>query len=118
MGIVKYLDQNPGGHEKWEPQWGRAARDGLPFRGPTVPNLKEEEFEAYAEVSRDFKSRMLNLSVKADNDEFERIVDQSVNGGLVTIMKCELLPGATAEKALVLVWYTQNYMEVPTSKYQ
>jgi hypothetical protein len=55
--------QHSNGHDaRGRLYWKRAAMDGAPFRGPSPPMLKEEEFEELAERVWDSKFGMFNTN--------------------------------------------------------
>lgn len=121
LSALKYIrnGQNPdvrsagsGAPSHWSAFWGKADEDGMPFRGPVAPLMKTAEYDQVAGISSDFHSVVLNLADPEQNRQFEQIIDKAVNTQHVTIMRCELLPPQPGYLS-VMVWYTENFREVP-----
>lgn len=120
MSVLKYIrtqGQQPhsagsGAPSSWQTFWGQSEEDGMPFRGPVAPMMKREEYEQVAGVSSDFHSVVLNLLDPHQNQQFEAIIDKAVNTKHVVVMRCELMPPQPGYLT-VLLWYTENFKEVP-----
>jgi hypothetical protein len=59
--------------------WGRASADGIPFRG-TIPLVREEEFEARVVRVPDFNNAFFDVTVPAENKQFNDVMERCVNG--------------------------------------
>lgn len=120
MSALKYIrnqgnvqqSAGSGAPGSWQTFWGRADEDGMPFRGPVAPLMKNEEYEQVSGVSSDFHSVVLNLLDPAQNKQFEGIIDKAVNTKHVSVVRCDLLPPQPGYLT-VLLWYTENFKEVP-----
>ncbi len=79
MSLAKFYnrDQTPDGEKL---HWGRAGRDGLPFRGEHAPMYTDEEFEAKVHKVADPKADTFDLSDPAEKKRYLDVVDGIVNG--------------------------------------
>ena len=110
MSIIKFLnDQNSGDKSLF---WGRAERDGLPFRAHKHPMLSEREFEELSETVHDAHVQWWNLANPEDQAAYAQVVDKHLNGGYYTIWHAEY-HYSSPECMMALVIYSQNVKEVP-----
>ena len=85
MSLVKYHGDKDG-NGRGNFWWGRADKDGLPFRGRQIPNYKEEEFEDRLVIVGDAKAELFDVT--EDNETRQRyleVVDRIVNGWYVCL---------------------------------
>lgn len=60
--------------------WGRANEDGLPFRGPMAPLLRDEEMEVRARKVADAKNGFYDTGDPKQNKTFLDIMECAYNG--------------------------------------
>lgn len=60
--------------------WGRANEDGLPFRGPMAPLLRDEEMETRARKVADAKSGFFDVHVPEQKQAYLDIMECTYNG--------------------------------------
>lgn len=95
----------------------RSRIDGLPYRGrPHM--LKEEEYEALAEVVHETYVEEFDLSKPEELAKYRKIVDGCVNGLYRCLMrKVERVPQPDGTRPMIAyIEYTQPAMEVPQSR--
>lgn len=86
--LVKYYqDRGPeNGNGRGQYWWGRADRDGLPFRGRAVPNYTEEEFEEKLVRTGDAKVNLFDVTEDGDQRQaYLTVVDRVANGWYVCL---------------------------------
>lgn len=59
--------------------WSRASMDGAPFKGPSIPLLKDEEFESLAEKVHDTKVGIFD-STDPDHKQHGRTYTEVMDG--------------------------------------
>lgn len=67
--------------------FNRAHLDGMPYRGPVLPLLREEEYEEYTDVVEDAGCATFDLSNEEHCQRWAKIMDQAVNGWTRVISK-------------------------------
>ena len=108
MSLVKYYGDKDG-NGRGQLWWGRADKDGLPFRGRQVPHLKEEEFEERLVMVGDAKAELFDVT--EDNETRQRylwVVDRIVNGHFVCLHREHHFSDG---KMLVYIEWVERYME-------
>ena len=65
--LIKFIDKTDG-NGRGQLYWGRASVDGLPFRGPEAPLLREEEFD----------DRLVRVAEQ--NKTYLEVMDSAANG--------------------------------------
>lgn len=60
MSFLKFRGES--GDDRGQLYWSRASQDGLPFRGPAAPLLRDAEFEEYTERVEDVKIATFDTS--------------------------------------------------------
>ncbi len=69
-----------GGSARGNVYWGRADRDGAPFRGAAPPTASEEELEDRLQKVADPHNRMFDLNNPEDNKAYLEVMDMWANG--------------------------------------
>lgn len=105
--------------DKGGPQHGGALHwpglpSGIPFRGDTVPDLKQHELEALP-LALDFKSGRFRLWVEEENAAFNDIMDKIANGWFMQHKRFEHFIPEEMHYVVFLEW-VQIYGELPKGK--
>lgn len=79
MSIAKYLDERGAGDPRGSLFWGRARRDGAPFRGHQAPLLRDEEYSKLAERVYDAGVKVYKLWIPEELAEYTEVVDRILN---------------------------------------
>jgi hypothetical protein len=79
VSLVKYSHQTHSSNGK-RLFWDRAPVDGAPFRGPTAPILREEEYEARAVRVADFKMGFFDVADEKGVKDFSQVMECCANG--------------------------------------
>ena len=77
--LMKFANRTDAGDGR-QLYWGRAATDGLPFRGRHAPTLTEDEFEERTVRVADPKHGTFDTSIAAENKAILHVVDGVANG--------------------------------------
>jgi hypothetical protein len=80
--LIKYIHSREQDRiEAHQPlQWGRIEEDGLPFRGPSVPMLRNEEYEDRLVRVADAKNGTFFTGDPVQNRAYLQIMDRCANG--------------------------------------
>jgi len=113
--LVKFRNQIDGGNRGML-FWGRAVVDGLPFRGPQAPMLRQEEYEARVVRVADPQNGTFKTWVQGENDAYRKVMDMILNGWAQCIF-VERWRDAETDRHVVYIEWAQYYMEdgAPTS---
>jgi hypothetical protein len=77
--LVKFANKTEG-NGRGKLHWGRADRDGLPFRGNAVPTYTEDEFEQRIVRVADPKNGTYDTSDQEENKKYLEVLDGIANG--------------------------------------
>jgi hypothetical protein len=111
--MLKYFSDQ-GGADHGGPLHWPGTMDGFPFRGDTVPNLRQQELETLP-LALDYKSRSFKLWEPEDKAEFDVIMDRIVNGWYMQHKRFDNYVPEQNEYVVRLEW-VQIYGEHPGSK--
>ena len=78
--LVKYMNQTDGGNGQ-NLYWHRASQDGAPFRGPTAPVLKEEEYQQQVVRIGDPQVEIFDTTDPEQRKKYQEVLAKVVNGG-------------------------------------
>src|SRR5687767_5409072 len=76
--ITKFFEQRSSNGQNL--YWGRAAIDGLPYRGHFPPNFTQEEFEDRTIKVKDPHVEEFDISVPAKKTAYLNVLDGAANG--------------------------------------
>jgi len=112
--MLKYFsdvggDAEHGGKLHWP-----GTEEGFPFRGETVPNLKQQELEQLP-LALDYKSRSFKLWDEQDKVAFDLVMDRVVNGWYMQHKRFDNYVAEHQDFVIRLEW-VQIYGEDPRSK--
>jgi hypothetical protein len=95
--------------------WQRADRDGAPFKGSSIPLLKEEEFEELAERVHDCQVAILDVNDPEDGVTYKRIMDGCRCGyfHLLAPRKYKWVERKGKLTMMVYVEWAQTTMQLP-----
>lgn len=113
MSLLKYRDQSSS--HRGPIHWQRADIDGAPYRGPEIPLLREEEFEAYAERERDIHVAVFELWNPDHLAKYQEILDK-VGNEWYTLLKDQTMPVPEKHSFVVLCAWSENTVTVPQSR--
>jgi len=112
--FLKYReDQHSNG--RGQAHFGRASVDGIPFRGNSVPMLREEEFESLTERVNDGKVEIFDLSIPEKAAEWERVIDHIANGWY-RVLHCDRKFVEAKGTWLIYIEYIVPWNEIPADK--
>lgn len=108
MSLVKYYSEKEG-NGRGSVWWGRAERDGLPFRGRSVPNYTESEFEERLVVVGDANVELFDVTTDGEERKrYLKVVDRIVNGHFTCLHREHHFVDG---KMLVYIEWVERYME-------
>lgn len=109
LSLLKFANetQDPNGISV---RWGRAAEDGLPFRGPSALYKNDDEYEANVSRICDFKHKRFNLDDPEDSKHYGQVMDRIVNGGWYKLFWIDR-DGLRASPPVIYVEWGEYYME-------
>lgn len=117
MTLLKFHGDQNGQPTERQVYWGRANRDGLPYRanGP-VPVLREEEFQATAERVVDAKMRLFDLSDEKQLETYRDVIDKAANGWFNIIIRKHKWSRKEDGSPCILVYmeWLEPYLETPS----
>jgi hypothetical protein len=106
--LVKYYGQQQG-NGRGNLHWGRADRDGLPFRGREIPHFKEEEAEEHLAIVGDAKAELFDVTQEGESrTRYLQVVDCIVNGWFVCLHREHNFHEG---KMLVYLEWVERFME-------
>lgn len=111
--MLKYF-ADLGGEDHGGPLHWPGTADGFPFRGETIPNLKQQELEQLP-LALDYKSRSFKLWDAQEKAEFDVVMDRIVNGWYMQHKRYDNYVPEHQEYVVRLEW-VQIYGEHPASK--
>jgi hypothetical protein len=76
--LIKFHNQKTRGGKKLF--WGRAAEDGLPYRGKFAAMYRDDEFEDRTTVVKDARNDYFDTMDPEENARFLEIMDAILNG--------------------------------------
>jgi len=77
--LIKFINRTDG-NGRGNLYWGRADVDGLPFRGPEAPLLREEEFDDRLVRVADPKNGTFYTGDEEQNKKYLEVMDGAANG--------------------------------------
>jgi hypothetical protein len=77
--LVKFTDRSDG-NGRGKLFWGRAAIDGLPFRGNQAPNLRADEFDERVVRVADPRNGTFYTGDPEENTAYLKVMDGITNG--------------------------------------
>jgi hypothetical protein len=77
--LVKFANRTDG-NGRGKLHWGRAGKDGLPFRGDVVPSYTDAEFEERLVRVADPKNGTFDTGNEEENKEYLKVLDGVSNG--------------------------------------
>lgn len=99
--------------------WSRAERDGAPFRGRSVPLLREEEYEEFAERVHDCRFgtfRVTDREQRIHGRTYIEVLEGITNGWWRLLSPRQYQwwtpPGSEAPEMLVYIEWSEPYMEL------
>ena len=115
MTILKYFGDRGGDGSSHDGllHWP-GTLDGFPFRGPDIPNLKQDELEALP-LSIDFRCRTFELWDEADLAAYTDIRDKAANEWYQVVHIDRHYDKENKHWRIYLEWY-QVYGELPDGK--
>lgn len=79
MGMLKYFGEQGDNHGG--PLFWSNTLNGLPFRGPNAPTLRQEDLDKGAvQVVKDFHGEFFDLTDVEQNKRYHWVMDRLVNG--------------------------------------
>ncbi len=97
-------------------QWGRAAVDGLPFRG-RLPLMPDAEYEARAVRTADFKCAFFDVATEEGRRDYQTLMDRCLNKWYQLITR-ELFQGGTTRHYVEWAeWYMEDGVRTPYVEY-
>jgi|TARA_R110000824_G_scaffold169171_4_gene346234 hypothetical protein len=77
--LIKFINRTDG-NGRGNLYWGRADKDGLPFRGQEAPLLREEEFDQRLVRVADPKNGTFYTGDAEQNKKYLEVMDGAANG--------------------------------------
>ena len=113
--MLKFFDEAGGAESEHggKLHWP-GTQDGYPFRGDTVPHLKEDEIDNIA-LALDYKSEMFELWDPAAKKRFDAVMERIVNGWYMQHKRRDIVVEGQLLPAVWLEW-VQVYGETPSGK--
>lgn len=111
--MLKYFSDQGGENHGGSLHWP-GTTDGFPFRGDSVPNLKQQEMEELP-LALDYKSRSFKLWDEKEKAAFDVIMDRIVNGWYMQHKRFDNYVPDQQEYVVRLEW-VQIYGEHPGNK--
>jgi len=77
--LIKFTNRTDG-NGRGKVYWGRADRDGLPFRGAAAPTYTEDEFQDRVVRVADPKNGTFDTGDEEQNKQYLAVLDGIANG--------------------------------------
>ena len=108
MSILKYFGEQ--GQDHGGPlHWG-SALNGLPFRGPGAPTLRQEELDQGAvQIAKDFHAEFFDLTNPEQSKRYHWVMDRIVNGLFVPHINPLRNVDHTTGRVTVYIEWSQRY---------
>ena len=107
--LVKFSTRKDG-NGRGEVYWNRADIDGLPFRGPTAPLLKEEEYEDRIRRVNDFKNSTFDTEDSEQNAVYCQVMD-AVSNGWFQLIHIDRKPKADDNGYRIYIEWVEPFLE-------
>lgn len=107
MSLFKYFGEQGEAH-RGKLFWSDVL-DGLPFRGDSVPLLRESEIQEYVDVQWDFCCREFDLTDEKSAEEYRYVMDRVVNGWFYLHYREYAKDAQTGRVRYVYLEWSQRY---------
>ena len=115
---LKYLTNTPADHEQYRPRPGEFVRGAqLRTRDGVDPMLTPEEKRHFSDLVYDAQTGVFNLVVPKERDEYNRALDEIINGKARLISRTEPKILSSTQIIVVLSW-AKVYAEIPEHRYR